>query len=1195
MKVNVYKYFFYVTSCSTTMMLLLRRTLVLLNMLEHLSTVALFNAKKIKYLIAIFCCSSCLFLQAQRQDILLNNHWKTIANDTNINAHNGFEKSTYPTEQWKLVNVPHNWDAYEGYRRMLHGNKHGYAWYKKTFIIKEQKQKRYFLFFEGVGSYATVWLNGKQVGTHAGGRTSFTIDITASIVFNKLNHLAVRADHPAFNEKLPWVCGGCSNERGFSEGSQPMGIFRPIHLIVTNNVRVEPFGVHVWNNDVVTEKAAIINVCTQVKNYSNQSKKIQLLQHIQDAIGTVVAFDSTTKSISPNTDIEIAQVIRLQKNIHLWNLEKPYLYNVVTKIYQNNVLIDEVKTPYGIRSIKWDKGNSNRFFLNGKPVFLNGIAEYEHMLGNSHAFANEQIQARVSQIKSAGFNAFRDAHHPHHLLYQQLFDAKGLLWWTQMSAHVWYNTPSFKNNFKTLLKEWVVERRNSPSLILWGLQNESKLPADFAKECSDIIRQLDPTASSQRLITTCNGGEGTDWNVPQNWSGTYGGNPNLYGEELKKQLLVGEYGAWRTIDLHSEDNSQQNNTYSEDRFASLMMQKAQLAEQVKDSVVGHFHWLFSSHDNPGRVQGGEGFRTLDRIGPVNYKGLFTSWDEPTDAYYLYRSLYADKHKQPMVYIPMHTWSNRWQKPGIKNNIVIYSNCDEVTLYNGDTSILCTKQKRQNKQQLFVFNNINVQYNTLIAIGYVNGKVVAKDEVIIYNFPSFIKPKKQKENSVKSTLNYLYRVNCGGNSYTDVNGDKWLADNTNTNASYYSTSWTNQFGIMPAAFASQRNIQSNIKGTADATLYRSIRYGKHQLAYHFKVPDGTYFVELYFVEPWFGLANINATGWRVFDVAINNQTVIKDLDIYKEVGTHTALKKIVKVNVKAGELVVHFPNVKSSQAVIAAIAIAAENTTAKHTVTSSQNVLIESNNGSLQQWLSIGDTANSAIHQTFFQLPSFAFGADYLVKKSTSLQANIHFAQPTDVYVADTNHFKVPLYLKEFEKTSEPMILSDSAVLVVYKKNFLANQKISIPNEQSIGSIFFQPTTNIQPAFDLKPILSYRPQQAIVSDKIVRSQANGKNAFLFTTNNESSINWSVQIGAADVYSITIRYANETQETLLANLAVYAEDGTCIKTEKIVCTPSKMGKFNYATTNTNSMINAGKYTIEIKPVNAVNLAISGVDIQ
>ena len=133
-----------------------------------------------------------------RKDISLNADWVSIADERNINAFDGFESGSYKLTNWKKVNVPHNWDQYEGYQRKLHGNKHGYAWYRKTFKSSEFKSgKRFFLYFEGVGSYATVWLNGVKIGYHAGGRTTFTLDVTSVIKLNnQQNILAVRADHP---------------------------------------------------------------------------------------------------------------------------------------------------------------------------------------------------------------------------------------------------------------------------------------------------------------------------------------------------------------------------------------------------------------------------------------------------------------------------------------------------------------------------------------------------------------------------------------------------------------------------------------------------------------------------------------------------------------------------------------------------------------------------------------------------------------------------------------------------------------------------------------------------------------------------------------------------------------------------------------------------------------------------------------
>ena len=80
--------------------------------------------------------------------------------------------------------------------------------------------------------------------------------------------------------------------------------------------------------------------------------------------------------------------------------------------------------------------------------------------------------------------------------------------------------------------------------------------------------------------------------------------------------------------------------YSEESFTSLLELKARLAKQAEDSVCGHFQWIFISHDNPGRVQPDGAYRRIDKIGPINYKGLATIWEEPTPAYYMYRQHYA---------------------------------------------------------------------------------------------------------------------------------------------------------------------------------------------------------------------------------------------------------------------------------------------------------------------------------------------------------------------------------------------------------------------------------------------------------------------------------------------------------------------------------------------------------------------------
>ena len=754
-------------------------------------------------------------------------HRKATSLNDDWTAHCLVGHDTIPTK----VNVPHNFDDYYGYRQLRHGNLHGSAIYQKTFTAQPREGKRYFLQLEGVGTYATITLNDTEYPRELIGRTVYTLDVTEALNTGK-NTLHILVDHPAMQTESPWVCGGCSSEYGFSEGSQPFGIFRPVTLFETDNVRIEPFGVHIWNNQACDS----VFIETEVRNYGTDPVSIELVNKFAEKSGKTVFRLSELIRLEPGETRIIRQTTTVV-NAHRWSLDDPYLYTLTTMVKQSEVL-DDVITPYGIRSITWPGFGSpdHRFYLNGVPTFINGTCEYEHLLGNSHAFTHEQIVSRVKQIRKAGFNAFREAHQPHNLYYQQLLDKQGLLFWSQFSAHIWYDTPQFRENFKRLLVRWIKERRNSPSVILWGLQNESVLPKDFAEECSDIIRSLDPTASTMRLITTCNGGEGTDWNVIQNWSGTYGGDARNYDNELLRddQLLNGEYGAWRTIDLHGDDK------YSEESFTELLHLKARLAEKAfadttGQGVCGHFQWLFTSHDNPGRTQPDGALRRVDKIGPINYKGLTTIWEEPTPAYYAY-SDYSDysEHSENSERIPIAADRN-------------------TDLMKG-------------------------------ASGY----------------------------------HYLYRINCGGDAYMDEFGQHWLADDT-----LYSHSWGQDFGQHPYQ-ASQRHITEDIRGTHSDELFQFFRFGRHRLWYDFPVPDSDYRLELYFAEPWHGKGGgitDDYEGLRIFDIAVNGETVIDDLDPWAEAGYLGAMKRIVTAKAKNGRLRISFPEVKAGQAIIAAIAIA----------------------------------------------------------------------------------------------------------------------------------------------------------------------------------------------------------------------------------------------------------------------------------
>lgn len=797
--------------------------------------------------------------KGKRQIVNLNQDWQVTFGKTS-------EDSITKKMGTFRVNVPSNLDDYYGYRQLKHGNLHGTATYEKHFSVHKQTGKRYFLQLEGVGTFATVKVNRKSYPKELVGRTSFTLDISDALHEGD-NVLNIKVEHPAMQTNNPWPCGGCSSEWGFSEGSQPFGIFRPVSLIETDEVRVEPFGVHVWNNEACDS----VFVDTEVKNYSDHEQTIEVISKLAQSSGKT-AFRQTGKITLKAGETQMVRHQAKVSDAHLWSITDPYLYTLSSIIKREGKTIDDVATPFGIRTISWPvlrqkqaalRGDSaqmdkkdGRFYLNGSPVFINGTCDYEHLFGQSHAFSHEQIASRVKMMRQAGFNAFREAHQPHNLYYQQLLDEQGMLFWSQFSAHVWYDTSAFRKNFKRLLRRWIKERRNSPSVILWGIQNESVMPKDFTEECAAIIREMDPTAQTMRAITTCNGGEGSDWNVIQNWSGTYGGTADKYDQELKQpnQLLNGEYGAWRTLGfrssdaekLHAGDAKALSKAYTEDAFVSLLGKKAMLAESARDSVCGHFQWLFVSHENPGRVQPDEAYRRIDKVGPFNYKGLLTPWEQPTEGFYWYRNHYAKV--QPDTLTPTAADRNR----------------------------------------------------------------------------NLLKP--------AEGYTYLYRLNCGGDAVTDSYGSEWEQDDSVYSHSWAERFGMNPFTASQGHITSRiHGLKSSSEASHhaaahDAKLFQYFRWGRHALNYQFAVPDGEYRVELYFAEPWLGKhegAGIDCEGERIFDVAINDSVVVDDLDLWAEAGFAGACKKVVDVKVKGGLLTISFPEVKVGEAIISAIAIAAK--------------------------------------------------------------------------------------------------------------------------------------------------------------------------------------------------------------------------------------------------------------------------------
>jgi hypothetical protein len=413
---------------------------------------------------------------------------------------------------------------------------------------------------------------------------------------------------------------------------------------------------------------------------------------------------------------------------------------------------------------------------------------------------------------------------------------------------------------------------------------------------------------------------------------------------------------------------------------------------------------------------------------------------------------------------------------------------------------------------------------------------------------------------------------------------------------FSRSWTNDFPGMPENFVSQRRTFSPIKGTKDWKLFQTFRYGKDKLQYEFQLPDGEYLVELYFIEPWLG--GVNAKAMRLFDIAINGKIILNDLDIWSETGTNTALKKIVKVKISGGKMIISFPETKVGQAIISAIAVASLN---KKIIPVKPLSLVENLSGrdcTLQSWLDIGQKQFKDVNFQFNSLPSNLYGVDWIQfsKSRTAEDISFSISNDADVFVCSRIDAIFPGWLKAWENTGNVVITDEygGRYYNVYRKRFIKGNRISLKVDNNL-LIMITPATNMQPAFDLKPVTQYKTNVVKLNDAIAKDSVNGRYCAVIKTNKQAVIEYPVQTGVADIYSITMKYFYGKEHPIKGKLQLIGAGNSMMLEEQVQFTFTNSGKWNQFTINTGNMINAGNYTVRLVIEGAEGLAISGVDIQ
>jgi len=418
--------------------------------------------------------------QSPRQITDFNKGWLFTLDDNSSYAKPGID-----SKKWRKLDLPHDWSI-EGQFDSTHPARNaggalpgGIGWYRKSFTTTSAGKKVY-IEFDGVHRNSEVWINGQYLGKWPYGYTAFRYELSRWLKpAGQLNTVAVRVD----NSQQP-------NSRWYT-GS---GIYRDVRLVVTNKTAVKHWGSFITTPDVSKTRATI-----SVEHDVEQDGKgaLKFISTIYDAQGRKVG-EASAATARNEKHYQILTVNQPQ----LWSVNRPYLYKMVTKVFQDNKWVDEYSSTFGIRYFNFDVNEG--FSLNGEYLKILGVCQH-HDLGALGAAYNESAARRQLRIlKEMGVNAIRMAHNPPAARLLDLCDEMGFLVMDE-SFDMWAKKKN-KFDYFSDFPEWhqrdlehMVKRdRNHPSIIMWSIGNEIREQFDstgitITRQLVKIVKDLDTT------------------------------------------------------------------------------------------------------------------------------------------------------------------------------------------------------------------------------------------------------------------------------------------------------------------------------------------------------------------------------------------------------------------------------------------------------------------------------------------------------------------------------------------------------------------------------------------------------------------------------------------------------------------------------------------------------------------------------
>ena len=586
------------------------------------------------------------------------------------------------------VSLPHTWNNLDGqdggadYWR-------GIGTYKID-LPDPTKGKKQYIEIQGANHVATVYCNGRELGTHKGGFSTFRYDLTPAMKEsgNVLTVVVTNAPSDIYPQNADFTFYG--------------GLYRDVNFIEVNDAHY----------DLLMDGTEAVFVTphnvgkTRVDLFPVNAEGCTLKVELKDAEGNVVGTGTTEAS-------EHAHVIIDVKEPHLWNgMADPYCYTCEATILDGEEVLDTVVVTYGYRSFHVNPDNG--FWLNGKNVPLHGVARHQDRLNKGWAISKADHEEDIALIKELGANTIRLAHYQHDQYFYDLCDHTGFVLWAEIPfISQFIPTEEAYNNTISQMTELVAQNYNHPAIMFWGISNEILIGADREdlrqnlRDLNELAKAMDPsrlTTMAQVSMTPMDSEHNyiTDVVSYNHYFGWYGGDVEDNGPWLDKFhamhpdkcLGVSEYGAENILSWHTAEP--ENHDYTEE-YANHYHQEMLKTFAARPYLWATHQWNCFDFAADARNEGG--------IQGRNNKGLIT-YDRKTkkDAFYVYKAWW---NPEPMIWISGCRFVNRG--PDAERNVIVYTNCETVTLTVNGVDV-ATKEA---VDHMITFENVVVDGENII--------------------------------------------------------------------------------------------------------------------------------------------------------------------------------------------------------------------------------------------------------------------------------------------------------------------------------------------------------------------------------------------------------------------------------------------------------------------------------------------------